>query len=93
MAYLSVLISLVSSVDSSLFSWVRESLVLNRYPNSSLTILCDFSEFLLVYSMIEMFISQLSFGRVYGRYLVPWLSSLQLTIHRLMVRLRDKTEL
>ena len=92
-AYLSVLISLVSSVNSSLFSWVRESLVLSRYPNSLLTILCDFSEFLLMYSMTEMFISQLSFGRVYGRYLIPRLSSLQLTIHRLMVRLRDKTEL
>ena len=93
MACLSVLISLVSSVDSSLFLWVRESLVLSRYHKSSLTILCDFLEFLLVYSMIEMFILQLSFGRVYGRYLVSRLSSLQLTIHRLMARLRDKTEL
>ena len=93
MAYLCVLISLVSSVNSSLFSWGRESLVLSRYHNSSLTILCDFLEFLPVYSMTEIFVSQLSFGRVYGRYLVPRLSYLQLTIHRLMVRLRDKTEL
>ena len=54
---------------------------------------CNFLEFLLMYSMTEMFVLQLSFGRVYGRYLVPRLSSLQLTIHRLMVRLRDKTEL
>ena len=92
-AYLSVLTSLVSSVDSSLFSWVRECLVPSRYHNSSLTILCYFSEFLLVYSLTEIFISQLSFGRIYGRYLVPRLSSLQLTIHRLMVRLRGKTEL
>ena len=76
MAYLSVLISLVSSVDLSLFSWVRESLVLSRYPNYSLTMLCNFLEFVLVYSMTEIFISQLSFGRVYGRYLVPRLSSL-----------------
>ena len=43
--------------------------------------------------MIEMFVLQLSFGRVYGRYLVPRLSYLQLTIHRQIVRLRDKTEL
>ena len=93
MAYLSMLISLVSFVDSSLFSWVRESLVLSRYNNSFLTMLCDFSEFLLVYSMTEMFVLQLSFGRVYGRSLVPRLSSLQLTIHRLIVRLRYKTEL
>ena len=46
-----------------------------------------------MYSMTEMFVSQLSFGRVYGRYLVPRLSYLQLTIHRLMVRLKDKAEL
>ena len=93
MACLSILISLVSSFNSPLFSWVRESLVLNRYHNSSLAILCDFSEFLLVYSMMEIFISQLSFGRIYGRYLVPRLSSLELTIHRMMLRLRNKTEL
>ena len=70
MAYLSVLISLESSVNSSLFSWVRERLVLSRYHNSSLTMLCYFSEFLLVYSMTEMLVLQLSFGRVYGKYLV-----------------------
>ena len=93
MACISVLISLVSFVDSSLFLWAGESLVLSRYYNSSLTILYSFSEFLLVYSMTEMFFSQLSFGRLYGRYLVPRLSSLQFTIHRLMVKLRDKTEL
>ena len=93
MIYLYVLISLVSSVGLSLFSWLRESLVLSRYSNSSLTILCDFLEFLPVYSMTDIFISQLGFGRVYGRYLVPRLSSFQLTIHRLMVRLRDKIEL
>ena len=93
MAYLCVLISLVSFVDSTLFSWGKESLVLSRYHKSSLTILCDFLEFQLVYSMTEMLILQLSFGRVYGRYLVPRLSYFQLTIHRLMVRLRDKTEL
>ena len=83
MACLSVLISLVSSVNSSLFSWVRESLVLSRYHNYSLTMLCNYLEFLLVYSMTEMFISRLSFGRVYGRYLVSRLSYLQLTIYRL----------
>ena len=66
--------------------------MLSRCHNSSLTILCNCLEFLPVYSMTEIFISQLSFGRVYGRYLVPRLSYLQLTIHRLMVRLRDKTE-
>ena len=38
--------------------------------------------------MTQMFVSQLSFGRVYSRYLVPRLSYLQLTIYRLMVRLR-----
>ena len=84
-----VLISLVSYVDSSLFSWGRESLVLSKYHNSSLTILCNYSEFLLIYSMTEILASQLSFGRVYGRYLVPRLSYLQPTIHRLMVRMRD----
>ena len=93
MAYLYILISLVSSVDSSLSSWGRKSLVLNRYYNSSLIILCNYSEFLPVYSMAEMFVSQLRSGRVYGRYLVPRLSYLQFTIHRLMVRPRDKTEL
>ena len=93
MAYLSVLISLVGSVNLSLLSGVRESLVLSRYPNSSSIILCDFSEFLLVYFMTDMFVSQLCFGRVYGGYLVPRLSFLQLTIYRLMVRLRDKIEL
>ena len=92
MACLSVLISLVSSVNSSLFSCMRESSVLSRYHNSSLTMLCNFLEFLLVYFMTGMFVLQLSFRRVYGKYLVPRLSSLQLTIHRLMVRLRDKTE-
>ena len=86
MAFLFVFISLVSSVNSSLLLWGRESLVLNRYHNSSLTILCNYLEFLLVYSITEMFMSVLSFGRVYGRYLVPGLSYLQLTIHRLMVR-------
>ena len=91
MACLCVLISLVSFVDLSLFSWGRESLVLSRYHNSSLTMLCGFLEFLPVYSMIEIFMSQLSFGRVYGRYLVPR-SYLQLTIHKLMVRLRSKTK-
>ena len=88
MACLFILINLVSSVDSSLFSWGRESLVLNRYYNSSLAILCDYSEFLAVYSITEIFVSQLSF-----RYLVPGLLYLHLTIHRLMIRLRDKTEL
>ena len=67
--------------------------MLNRYHNSSLTILCNYLEFLPVYSMTEKLISQLSFGRVYDRYLVPRLSYLQLTIHRLMGRLRDKTKL
>ena len=93
MACLYVLINLVSSVDSSLLSWGRESLVISRYHNSSFTMLCDYSEFLQVYFMTEMFVSQLSFSRVYSRYLVPRLSYLQLTIHRLIVRLRDKTEL
>ena len=67
--------------------------MLSRYHYSSLTILCDFSEFLPVYSMTEVFVSQHSFGRVYGRYLVCRLFYLQLAIYRLMVRLRDKTEL
>ena len=67
MAYLCILIRLISSVDSSLFSWGRESLVLSRYHNSFFTMLYDFSEFKPAYSMTEMFISQLSFGRVYGR--------------------------
>ena len=66
--------------------------MLSRYHNSSLTILCNLSEFLPVYSMTEMFISQLSFSRVYGRYLDSRLSCLQLTIHRLMAGLKDKTE-
>ena len=46
-----------------------------------------------MYSMTKMFVYLLSFGRVYGRYLIPRLSCFQLTIHRLMVRLKDKTEL
>ena len=46
MAYF--LISLVSFVDLSLFSWFRENLVLNKYHNSYLIILCDFLDFLLV---------------------------------------------
>ena len=82
---------LVRSVHSSLFSWGRESLMLSRYHNSSLIILCDYLEFLLAYSMTKIFVSQLSFGRIYGRYLVDRFSYPQLTIHRLMVRLRDKT--
>ena len=82
MVYLYVLISFVSSVASSLFLWVSESLMLSRYYNSSLTMLCDFLEFLPVYSIIEMFVLQLSFSRAYGRYLVPRLSSLQLTISK-----------
>ena len=55
--------------------------------------LSDYLEFLLAYSIKEISISQLSFGRVYNRYLIPRLSYLHLTIHRLVVRLRDKTEL
>ena len=62
MACMFVLISLVSSVSSSLFLWGRESLVLIGYHNSSLTILCNYSDFLPVNSTTEMFISQLSFG-------------------------------
>ena len=65
-----VQINLVSSVDSSLFSWGKESLVLSRYYNSSLTILYDYLELLPVYSITKMVISQLSFGRVFARYLV-----------------------
>ena len=38
MACLLMLISLVSSVDSSLFLWGRE-IILSRYHNSSLTML------------------------------------------------------
>ena len=53
MACLCVLINLASSVNSFLFLRVRESLVLNRYHSSSLTMLCNFLEFLLVYSMTE----------------------------------------
>ena len=93
MACLFVLISLVGYVDSSLFLWGRESLALSRYHNSSLTILCNYLEFLPMNSMTEMFVSQLGFSKVYGRYLVPRLSYLQLTIYRMMVRLRDKTKL
>ena len=89
MACLFVLISLVSSVDLSLFSWGRESLALSKYHNSSLTILYDYSEFLPVYYMTKMFVSLLSFGRVCGRYFVPRLPYLQLTIYRLMVRLKS----
>ena len=74
MACLFVLISLVSSVVSSLFSWGRESLVLSRYHNSFLTRLCSYSVYLLVCSMTEIFISMLSFGIVYSRYLVLRLS-------------------
>ena len=92
MAYLFVLISLVDSFSSSLFLWGRESLVLSKYYKSSLT-MCNYLEVLPVYSMKEVFISQLSFGRVYGRYLVPSLAYLQLTVQRLMVILRNKTEL
>ena len=40
--------------------------------------------------MREMFISLLSSGRVYVRFLVTSLSYIHLTIHRLMVRLNDK---
>ena len=39
-----------------------------------------------MYSITEVFVSLLSFGRVYGRYLVPSLSYFQFNIHRLMVR-------
>ena len=93
MICLFVLMNLASFVDSSLLLQGKKSLMLNRYYNYSLTMLCNYSKFLPVYSMIEIFISQLSCGRVYGRYLVPQLSYLQLTIHRPMVRLRDKIEL
>ena len=67
--------------------------MLSRYYNSVLTMLCDYLEFLPAYSIIELFIFRLNFGRVYGRYLVPSLSYFQLTIQRLMVGLRDETEL
>ena len=90
-AYLFVLISLVSSVISSLFLWGRESLLLSRYYNSFLTVLCNYSVYLPVYSMTEILVLLYSFGRVYGRSIVPTLSYLQLTIHRLMVELKDKT--
>ena len=40
--------------------------------------------------MTKMFVSLLSSGRVFGRYLVPRLSNLQLTIHRQIVRLKGK---
>ena len=70
MACLFVLISLVSSVNSSLFLWGRESLVLFRYYNSSLNMFYYYWELLPIYSMIKMLILQLNFGRVYGRYLV-----------------------
>ena len=65
----------------------------SRCNNSSLAMLCNYSEFLPVSSMIEMFVLQLGFGSFYGKYLEPRLSYLQLTIRRLMVRLRYKTEL
>ena len=67
MACLCVLINTVSFVYSSIFSWKREILLLSSYNISSLNMLCEFLKFLLVYSITEMFISQLSFGRVYGR--------------------------
>ena len=54
MACLFALISLVICVASSLFSCGRESLVLNRYHDSSLPILYNYSMLLPVYSMIEM---------------------------------------
>ena len=71
MVCLFLIIDKFSSINPSPFLWGRESVVLNRYHNYSLTILCDYSEFISVYSMIEMFILQLSFGRFYGRYLIP----------------------
>ena len=67
--------------------------MLSRYYNSSLTILCDYSDFLPVYSLMEIFVAQLSFSRVNGGYLVPRLYYLELSIQRLMVRQRDKIEL
>ena len=48
--------------------------MLSGCHNSSLTILCDYSEFLPVYSMTEIFVSLLSFGSVCGRYLALRLS-------------------
>ena len=56
MACLYILISLVSPVDSSLFSLGKESLVLSRHHNSSLNILCNYLEFLPVYFMTEVFV-------------------------------------
>ena len=55
MACLYVLISLISSVSSSLFSWGRESLVLSIYHNFFLTILPDYFGYLPIYSMKEIF--------------------------------------
>ena len=64
--------------------------MLSRCHISSFTILCNYSVYLPVYYTIKMSVLLLSFGRIYGRYLVPRLFYLQLTIHRLMVRLKDK---
>ena len=65
--------------------------MLSRYHKLFLTMLCNYLEYLPVYSTI--FVSLLSFNRVYSRYLVPKLSFIQFTIHRLMVRLKGKIEL
>ena len=67
--------------------------MLIRYHNSFLTIFCNYLEYLPVYSMIKIFVSLLSLSKVYSRYLVPSLSCFQLTIHRMMDRLKSKTKL
>ena len=51
--------------------------MLSRYHSSFLDILYDYLVYLPVYSITEIFVSLLSFGRDYGRYLVPRLSYLK----------------
>ena len=65
--------------------------MLSRYHYSSLTIFCNYLQFLPIYSTIEMLVLLFSFGRLFDGYLVPRLSYFQLTIHRPMVRLTGKS--
>ena len=46
-----------------------------------------------MYSIIDIFISLLNSSRVYDNYLILMLSYVELTICRLMVRLKGKTGL
>ena len=67
--------------------------MLSRYYNSFLIIFYDYLVYLPVYFVTLIFASLLSFGKLYGRSLVPRLSYPQHTIHRLMLRLKGRAEL